>query len=120
MSRARVLIVVALVAVFVIAGGVLIYAGGHKGGQNVTFNLTVTGAKTMTSDKPLQAHQNDTITINIKSDQDGEVHLHEYDIAFDTKAGQTVTHTFKADKTCTCLIEWESTSTELGNLVVSP
>jgi uncharacterized protein YxeA len=119
-SRTRALIVVALIVVFVIAGGVLIYANTRTGGQNVTFNLTVTGAKSMSSDKPLEAHQNDTITINIKSDQDGEVHLHEYDIAFDTKAGQTVSHTFKADKTCTCEIEWEETSQHLGTLTVSP
>ncbi len=120
MSRTRALVVVALVVVFVIVGGVLIYANGHRGGADLTFNLTVTGAKSMTSDKPLQAHLNDNIKINIKSDQDGEVHLHEYDIPFDTKAGETVTHTFKADKTCNCLIEWESTSAELGHLVVSP
>jgi hypothetical protein len=126
-SRARVLIVVALIAVFVLAGGALIYVNGHKGGQNVTFDVSVTGAKVMKVDSPsgvdpekLQAHQNDTITINIKSDQDGEVHLHDYDIAFDTKAGQTVSKTFKADKTCTCEIEWESTSTHLGTLTVSP
>jgi len=51
---------------------------------------------------------------------DGEVHLHEYDIAFEAKAGTTVSHTFKADKTCSCDLEWESTSTRLGTLVVSP
>jgi uncharacterized protein YxeA len=118
-SRTRALIVVALVVVFVIAGGVLIYANQHKGGQNLTFNVTVTGANKMAPDA-LQAHQNDSITINITSDQDGEVHLHEYDIAFETKAGQAVSHTFKADKTCTCEIEWESTSTHLGTLTVSP
>jgi hypothetical protein len=126
-TRARALIVVALIVVFVVAGGVLIYVNGHQGGANVTFDLSVTGAKAMKVDSPsgvdpekLQAHQNDTITINIKSDQDGEVHLHDYDIAFDTKAGQTVSHTFKADKTCTCEIEWESTSMHLGTLTVSP
>jgi len=126
-SRSRALIVVALVIVFVIVGGVLIYANGHKGGQNVTFNLSVTGAKTMAVDSPagvqpedLQAQQDDTVSINIKSDQDGEVHLHGYDIAFETKAGQTISHTFKADKTCRCEIEWESTSTHLGTLTVSP
>ena len=127
MSRSRALIVVALVAVFVIAGGVLIYVNSRSTGQNVTFNLTVTGARSMTVDSPagvqpdnMQAHQNDTITINIKSDQSGEVHLHVYDLPFDTVAGQTVSHTFKADKTCTCEIEWESTSTHLGTLTVSP
>ena len=120
MSRTRATILFAFVVLFGIAGGILIYANTHKGGQNVTFNLTVTEAKSMTSDKALQAHQNDNITINMSSDQDGEVHLHEYDIPFDTKAGQTVSHTFKADKTCTCLIEWESTGAELGHLIVSP
>jgi hypothetical protein len=126
-SRTRALIVVALLVVFVAVGGVLIYANTNKGGQTVTFNLTITGAKTMTVDTPagvqpdgMQAHQNDTITINVKSDQDGEVHLHEYDIAFEVKAGQTTTHTFKADKTCTCDIEWEETSQHLGTLTVSP
>lgn len=119
MSRTRALIVVALVVVFVIAGGVLIYANQHKGGQNLTFNLTVTGANKMAPSE-LQAHKGDHITINIASDEDGEVHLHEYDIAFETKAGQTVTHTFTADKTCTCEMEWEETSTHLGTLTVSP
>jgi hypothetical protein len=107
------------VVIFVAVGGLLVNANRHSGGQNVTFNLTVTGAATMTP-STLSAHQNDTITINVTSDTDGEVHLHEYDIHFDTKAGQTVSHTFKADKTCSCDIEWESTSHGLGTLVVNP
>ena len=119
MSRNRQLIVAVVVVLFIAVGGVLIFANTHKGGQNLTFNLTVTGAKTM-SPSTLSAHQNDTLTINIKSDTDGEVHLHDYDIHFDTKAGQTVSHTFKADRTCNCDIEWESTSAPLGTLVVSP
>ena len=119
MSRTRALIVIALVVVFVVAAGVLIYSNTRIAPKNLTFDVTVTGASKM-SPSTLQAHQNDTITINVTSDQDGEVHLHEYDIHFETKAGQTVSHTFKADKTCTCLIEWESTSAELGHLVVSP
>ena len=119
MSRVRIAVVIGVLVVFAVVGGLIIRANLHAGGQNVTFNLTVTGAKTM-SPSTLSAHQNDTITINIKSDTDGEVHLHVYDIAFDTKAGQTVSHTFKADKTCGCDIEWESTSTPLGSLTVSP
>ncbi len=119
MSRNRILIVAAVLIVFIAAGGVLIFANSHHGGQNLTFNVTVTGARAM-SPSNLSAHQNDTVTINITSDTDGEVHLHGYDIAFETKAGQTVGHTFKATTTCTCDIEWESTSTALGTLVVSP
>jgi len=118
-SRTRALIVAALLVVFIAVGGVLIYANTNKGGRNVTFNVTVTGAKTMSPSK-LEANRNDTITLNIKSDQDGEVHLHDYDIAFEAKAGQVVSHTFKADKTCNCDIEWEATSQPLGTLVVSP
>jgi hypothetical protein len=118
-SRTRALVVVALLVVFIVAGGVLIYSNTHIAPKNLTFDVTVTGASKMKPDV-LKAHQNDTITINVTSDQDGEVHLHDYDIHFETKAGQTVSHTFKADKTCTCDIEWESTSAPLGQLVVSP
>ena len=119
MNRVRIAVVVVVLVVFAVVGGLLIRANQHQGGQNVTFNLTVTGAKTM-SPSSLSAHVNDTITINVASDTDGEVHLHVYDIHFETKAGQTVSHTFKADKTCGCDIEWESTSTPLGSLTVSP
>jgi hypothetical protein len=119
MSRARIAVVIGVLVVFAVVGGLIIRANQHQGGQNVTFNVTVTGAKTM-SPSSLSALVNDTITINIASDTDGEVHLHVYDIKFDTKAGQTVSHTFKADKTCGCDIEWETTSTPLGSLTVSP
>ena len=118
MSRARALIVVAVLVVFVIGGGILIYATTSHGGQNVTINLNVTGGTKMNPDNPT-AHQNDKVTINVTSDTDGEVHLHGYDIHFDTKAGQTVTQKFTADKTGDFPIEWESTSTELGHFVVT-
>jgi hypothetical protein len=118
MSRNRILIVAAVLILFVAIGGVLIYANSSRGGQNVTLNVTVAGASKMSPDT-LNAHQNDMVTINIASDTDGEVHLHGYDIPFDTKAGQTVSHTFKADKTGDFDIEWESTSTHLGHLEVT-
>jgi len=119
-SRTRILVVLALVVVFVIAGGVLIYANTNKGGpKNVTFNLTVSGGKSMTP-SDLKANHNDKITINVTSDQAGEVHLHVYDIAFEVKPGETATHTFTADKTGECEIEWEDTSTHLGTLTVNP
>jgi hypothetical protein len=118
-SRTRIAVVIGVLVVFVVGGGVVVFAGRHGGGQNVTFNVTVTGATTM-SPSSLSAHQNDTITINVASDTDGEVHLHVYDIVFAAKAGQAVSHSFKADKTCGCDIEWESTSHPLGSLAVSP
>jgi hypothetical protein len=118
MSRNRIAVVIGVLVVFVIVGGILVYAK-RSGGQPVTINVTVTGAKNM-NPSDLSAHQNDTVTINITSDTDGEVHLHGYDIIFAAKAGQTVSKTFKADKSGGYPIEWESTSTELGKLTVNP
>jgi uncharacterized protein YxeA len=117
-SRNRAYIVAVVLVVFVVAGGFLIYSSRSHGGQNVTINLTVTGASKMTPDNP-SAHQDDKVTINVTSDTEGEVHLHGYDIHFDAKPGQKVTQTFTADKTGTFEIEWESTSTHLGDFVVS-
>ena len=117
MSRNRIAVVVGVLIVFVIVGGILIYAK-RGGGQDVTFNVTVTGGKTM-SPSDLPAHQNDTVTINVISDTDGELHLHGYDMVFTAKKAQTVSQTFKADKTGNFEIEWESTSTKLGRLAVT-
>lgn len=110
---------VAVLVVFVGAAGALLSANTHSGGNSRTFDVTVTRGIAMVPDT-LRANQNDTITINVHSDTTGEVHLHEYDIAFNALAGQVVSHTFKADKTCSCDIEWESTSHPLGVLIVSP
>jgi hypothetical protein len=118
MTRSRTAIALAIVVVFVVAGGVLIYLNQPHGGAGRTINVTVTAARSMTPSE-LTANLNDTLTINITSDTDGEVHLHGYDIAFDCKAGQVTSHTFKADKSGHFDIEWESTSTPLGELVVT-
>jgi hypothetical protein len=116
-SRNRTYIVAVVLVLFVIVTGVLIYSSRHAG-QPRTINVTVTGAKAM-SPSDWAVNQNDTVTVNITSDMDGEVHLHVYDIHFEAKAGKTITHTFKADKSGKFPIEWESTSADLGQLVVS-
>jgi predicted component of type VI protein secretion system len=117
LSRNRVYLVAAVLGVFFVAAGVLIYANRHAG-QPRTINVTVTGARSM-NPSDWAANQNDTVTVNITSDADGELHLHGYDIHFEAKAGQTITQTFKADKSGMFPIEWESTSAALGRLVVS-
>jgi FtsP/CotA-like multicopper oxidase with cupredoxin domain len=112
-------IFLAVLIVIAVAGSVLALTGcASPAGQKLTINATVTGGKTM-QPPDLSAHQNDTVTINITSDTEGEVHLHGYDIQFQTKAGQVVSQTFKADKTGDFPIEWESTATPLGHLVVT-
>jgi uncharacterized protein (UPF0333 family) len=119
MSRNRFAIVAVVVVVFVAIGAYLIFSNRSSGGQKRTFAVTVSKASSMTP-SGLQANQNDTVTINITSDTEGEVHLHGYNIAFDTKPGQVASHTFKADNTGDFEIEWESTSTHLGDLIVKP
>jgi len=118
LTRSRTALVVAIVAVFVIVGGVLIYANQSHGGGNREISVTVTGGKSM-SPSTWTAHLNDTVTINITSDSTGEVHLHGYDIPFDCTAGKVTSHTFKADKSGQFPVEWESTGTQLGNLAVT-
>ena len=118
MSRYRVPIVAAVVVVFLGIGAFLIFSNQSRGGANVTIDVTVSKGSSM-SPGTWTAHHNDVVTVNVTSDTDGEVHLHGYDIPFDTKAGQVVTKTFTADKTGDFPIEWESTSTPLGHLVVN-
>jgi hypothetical protein len=121
MSRYRFAIVAAVLIVFVAVGAYLIF--GNKSSytpKSRTFDVTVTKARSMQPSE-LTVHQNDSVTINITSDTDGEVHLHGYDIAFDCKAGQVVSHTFKAVNSGGPFdIEWESTATHLGDLIVNP
>jgi uncharacterized protein YdaL len=119
MGRYRIAIVVGVLVIFGAVGAYLIFGHSSTGGQSVTINLTVTGANSMQPTEPT-AHRNDTVTINISSDRDGEVHLHGYDIPFNAKAGQVVSHTFKAVNTGHFEIEWESTPTHLGYLDVNP
>ncbi len=47
MSRVRIAAVIGVLVVFAVVGGFLIRANQHQGGQHVTFDVTVTGAKTM-------------------------------------------------------------------------
>jgi len=111
--------VAALVVVFVVVAGYLIYKNQSSGGRSIRFDVTVTHADSMNPSE-LDAHQSDMITISITSDVDGEVHLHGYDHAFDLKTGVVTAYSFPADKTGDFEIEWEETSARLGHLVVMP
>ena len=118
MSRSRIAIVAVVLIAFAIVVAVLIFTNQPHGGGKVSISVTITGGKSMLPDN-LTAHQNDIVTINVKSDTRGEAHLHGYDLPFNCIPGQTVSETFTADKTGDFPIEWESTSTPLGHLVVS-
>ncbi len=118
MSGNRLLVLVVAVVVFVVAAGLIIYKTTGGGGANRTINLTVTG-NSMSPD-PIMAKKGDHLTVNVTTDKAEEIHLHGYDIKFAGEPGKTVSHSFTANTACTCVIEIEDTSTEIGSLVVSP
>jgi hypothetical protein len=119
MSRAALLLIGGVLVVFLAVGGFLVLRGQGGGGKPVTLNVTVSNAATMSPDH-LTARQGDTITMNVRSDRNGELHLHGYDIHFEANSRGVASQTFRADKTGDFEIEWESTSTHLGDLVVNP
>jgi FtsP/CotA-like multicopper oxidase with cupredoxin domain len=118
MSRSRLVIIGAVIVVFVAVGAIIAFRSSGGGGQARSFTLTVANGK-MTPDK-IEAKSGDTLTVTIVKDQDGEVHLHGYDLHFEARAGVKDTKTFKADKTGSFEIELEATSTHLGELDVNP
>jgi hypothetical protein len=120
MSRMRLAMVAGVLVIFIAVGAYLIFGSKKPAPQDRVFNVTVTDAKSMTPNE-FKVNQNDTVTINMTSNTTGEVHLHGYDIPFDCVAGQVVSHTFKAKISGGPFdIEWESTSTHLGDLIVNP
>ena len=118
MNRNAAIVLAVVVVLFVAAGVYVVVRQTGGGGQARTFNVDVKGG-TM-SPNHLDARQGDTITINLTADKAEEIHLHGFDLKFETEPGKTVTKTFKADRTCECDIEIEDTSTHLGDLTVKP
>src|SRR5690242_14744749 len=114
MGNRRLLVIVAVIAVFVAIGAVVAFRNAGGGGRTLDITLTVANGK-MTPDK-IEAKQGDTLNVTIVKDQDGEIHLHGYDLHFEGKAGERDRKSFKADKTGSFEIEFEDTSTHLGEL----
>lgn len=68
----------------------------------------------------LTANQGDTVTFQVKSDSDEEVHVHGYDLKYDIAAGETQTISFEATLTGIFEIEFEGSGTQIGELTVEP
>ena len=120
MNRIGAFVIAAVVLVIVVVGGfVVLRNGGSSAAGPKTLSVSITGT-TMSPNK-LGATQNQQITLQVTADKKEEIHLHGYDIHFEVGgAGQTVTHSFKADKTGSFEIEIENTSSHLGELDVTP
>jgi FtsP/CotA-like multicopper oxidase with cupredoxin domain len=120
MNRIGALLIAGAVVVVVVVGGILVLRStGSSAAGPKTMSVRVAGSS-MTPDK-LSAKQNQQLTIHVTADKEEEIHLHGYDIHFEVGgAGQTVTHSFKADKTGNFNFEIEDSSTPLGDLTVTP
>ncbi len=114
----RVSLVAAVVAMFIVVGGVLIFAQQGPAPQHRMFHVQVVGDRM--SPGHLQACGGDTVTITVAADRAEDIHLHGYDKHFVVLAGQPVTLTFPADRTGSFVLEIEATSTPLGTLQVQP
>lgn len=85
-----------------------------------SFDLTIQGKKLVAGPDTLKVTAGDQVTINITSDEDGEFHLHGYDISVDLEASKAAQLKFNADKTGRFPFELEKSKVELGALEVNP
>ena len=119
MTRNRVLLLAAVLAIFFAVGAYLIFRGVGGGGQAVALHLTFNGS-TITPTNPT-VKQGDQVTMTIRADKREEIHLHGYDITFEVPSpGGSVTHGFTADKSGSFEMEIEDTGTHLTQFTVSP
>ncbi|MDQ6741300.1 MAG: hypothetical protein M3Z97_00100 [Candidatus Dormibacteraeota bacterium] len=118
MQRNAIVVLAVVLVAFVAIGGFLIFRQTGGGGQNRTFDFVVTGNKMQPP--AASAKQGDNITMSVTTDKAEEIHLHGFDLMFQGEPGKKVAKTFKADRTCDCEIEIESTSTHLGSLTITP
>jgi len=114
------IVIAAAVVVFLAFGGYLVFARSASGG-GVPRTVAVTVVGTRMTPRVISVHRGDRVTMNVTVDKQEEIHLHGYDIKFEAaRAGDTVSHTFTADKTGNFDIEIEDTGTGLGSLQVTP
>jgi hypothetical protein len=104
-------VVIAVVAVIVLSGG------SSDGGQNATSGDVVLEAGSI---KKINATEGDTVTFSVKSDKTQEVHVHGYNLMRDAAPDKPAHFSFKATITGRFEIEFEETSTQIGELTVTP
>ena len=109
---------VVLAVVSALAAALLLASCGDDGPKDREFSIDYVSGQA--SDRVFKAKQGDQVTIKIKSDSEGEVHLHGYDIEADMEAGGTLGITFEARVTGRFLIEEEHTETVMGYLEIEP
>ena len=116
MTRARALLLAALLVLFLaVAAFLVLPRASSTGSRTVTVKVTGSSMQPAT----ITARQGENLTVDVTADK-AEIHLHGYDKRFEGKPGQTASQTFKADKPGSFDIEIEDSGTHLGDLEVSP
>jgi hypothetical protein len=106
-------VVIAVVAVIVLSSG-----GKDDGGQTMTSGDVVLEAGSV---KKIAAKEGETVSFSVRSDdKKQEVHVHGYNLMQDAAPGKPAHFSFKATITGRFDIEFEETSTQIGELTVNP
>lgn len=85
-----------------------------------TFDLIIKDKKLTSDPETISVMEGDSVTINIISDEDEELHLHGYDKSVDLEKDKPATLTFEANLTGHFPYELEKSKIEIGALEVSP
>jgi hypothetical protein len=104
-------VVIAVVAVIVLSGG------KDDSGQDATSGDVVLEAGSV---KKITAKEGQTIRFSVRSDKTQEVHVHGYNLMKDAAPGKPAEFSFKATITGRFEIEFEESSTQIGELTVNP
>ena len=117
MTRAAIVILV----VVLFLGGLffLLRPDTPEGGpQDRTFDVSIKDGEM--SPEQVSAHQGDTVTLRVSTDEPTELHVHGYDVEQEVKPGRKAEIDFEADLTGRFEIEDHETERELGVLQVRP
>ena len=88
-----------LTAILVVLNLLAVGCSGNNEPLSRTFNLSIANRAVSDEHKKLRVTQNDEITLQITTDEDGTFHIHGYDLKSVIKTGQTSEIKFKANAT---------------------
>jgi hypothetical protein len=120
---ARTRAVFAAIAVVVLVGAfVILRPSGNDPEQPATATPATAAGPLLTGGKVTKIHvaKGDTVRFRVVSPKAEEVHVHGYDLKKELSPGKVATMSFKATIDGIFEIEFEGSSTQIGQLTVDP